>query len=317
MTELASSPTDDAPAKRRRPDTVTVAGWLQAAAAVLLVLAAASVVVEAVRFDAVIDRAVAAVPDADPAEVAAERSTNIAIPSVLVAICLIFAAWLAGCVRPLLRGSGVARLLTLVGGGVGLFLCVVPAPCLAFGAFGFGVAGFASGWEGEPIPEPSAGAGEEAPPWDFYYEESEFYEALYAEPDPVSEVLAASAVLAAVLAILLTVAVLVLLVLPASRRYFGGGHEPPAPVPLIPVPPGLVRPGPIPPPAAGPAPGWPVYPGGYWPAPGTPPPGAAALGTPAPGRPAPGGPASGGPAATGPAPGRPDPSPERSDPPPT
>ncbi|MDG4826432.1 hypothetical protein O7635_31670 [Asanoa sp. WMMD1127] len=199
---------DPAPVERPpRPGSVTVAFWLQLAAAAVLLAVVGSVVVSAVQFDGLVDRAVAAVPDADPAEVSAERTTNLVMSAIMGSLFLLMAAWLLATAAPLRRGSNVARILVFIGAGAHLVLCL--APCVggvAFLPFFF-------------LPEgPADGPPTEGFPTD--WSESRFIETLYSDGAAYQDLLFGSVAVASMIEAVLVIAVVVLVVVPPAHRYF-------------------------------------------------------------------------------------------------
>ena len=221
---------DAAPVRPARPAIVTVAFWLQLAAAAVLLVLIGLVVVEAVRYDGQIDRAVQMVPDADPMEISDERSGNVFGALFIGVPALLLAAWLAATLLPLRRGSNTARILVFVAAGAQLLLylgqgcmgtLLIP---LALGA-GFFEPGF----------DPSEGMPPDGGDW----QQSKFLDTLYAQGDPGGVIFGISGLV--VLA--LTAVVVVLLLLPEAGRWFrpqpAGAHPaafgyglPPVGVPL-------------------------------------------------------------------------------------
>ncbi|GIJ22252.1 hypothetical protein [Micromonospora lutea] len=277
MTATAESSAAVPPPRPPRPGTVTVAFWLQLATVLILLGLIALVVVEAVQWNAAIDRAVQRVPGADPEEVRAERWGSVVMAVVFGVPALLLALWL-GLTAPRVRaGSNTARTMVFVAGGVQLLLCVVQG-CLGAFLIPFGLM-FAmtdGPYIDETYPE------EVPPPVDDYWQESDFSEALYGQTSPF-DVFLPLAGLGVLLVFLLTVAVVLLLALPPAHRWFvpraepaaawprGGGDIPnahlvgyPMPMgyPAYPAPPGhLPHPG-YPPPGH-PLPGYGVPGAGY------------------------------------------------------
>ncbi|MGW5672430.1 hypothetical protein [Micromonospora sp. NPDC003776] len=195
-----------------RPGTVAVAYWLQLATVAVLLALLCVVVVEAVRYDALIDDVLRQVPDADPAEVSAERSGNLFTTLFLGIPALLLAGWLAATALPLRRGSNVARVLVFVAACGQLLLCIVQ------GCGGLLIVPLvmAAGM-GDPEFGP---AGSEGPDGD--WEQSRFLDTLYSRGDEQGVVTAAAGGIGVLLVLALTVAVVVLLLLPESRRWFRG-----------------------------------------------------------------------------------------------
>lgn len=285
MTATAESSAAVPPPRPPRPGTVTVAFWLQLAAVLILLGLVALVVVEAVRWDAAIDRAVQRVPSADPDEVSAERWGGVVMATVFGLPALLLALWL-GLTAPRVRaGSNTARTMVFVAGGVQLLLCVAQG-CI--GAFlipaGVMITMAEAPYIDESYPEGMP------PPDNDIWPESDFSEALYSQRDSF-DVLFPLAGLGVLLVFLLTAAVVLLLALPPAHRWFvprtgpvaawptGGdipnaylvGYPMPmappvAPTPGYPMPPGYPAPSAYPPPgfpspSAYPSP--PGYPPGY------------------------------------------------------
>ncbi|WP_433315503.1 hypothetical protein [Micromonospora chersina] len=235
---------DAAPARPARPGAVTAAYWLQLAAVAVLLVLVCLVVIEAVRYDAQIDEALRRVPDADPTEVSDERAGNVFGSLFLGVPALLLAVWLAATALPLRRGSNVARILVFVAAGGQVLLC------LGQGCVGLLVIplAFAAGL-GDPEVDPSAGDVPDTGAW----AESRFLETLYDQGEP-GVVPTAIGGIGILLVLTLTAAVVVLLLLPDSRRWFGGPTVVPSPV------------GPWPGYAYGYGPGhygWPAPPPGY------------------------------------------------------
>ncbi|MEV2237650.1 hypothetical protein [Micromonospora sp. NPDC049891] len=290
MTATADAPAAVPPPRPPRPGTVTVAFWLQLGTVLILLGLVALVVIEAVQWDAAIDRAVRLVPDADPGEVRAERWSSVTMAAVFGVPALLLALWL-GLTAPRVRaGSNTARTMVFAAGGVQLLLCIVQG-CLGAFLIPFGLAFAVSGapYVDEPYVDESY-PDDVPPPGDDFWQESDFAEALYSQPSPF-DYLFPLAGLGVLLVFLLTAAVVLLLALPPAHRWFVPRTEPAAarppaggdipnshlvgyPVPMgypaYPAPPG----GPVPPGAYPTIPGYPVPPG-YPPLPGHPPLGAA------------------------------------------
>ncbi|WP_326562011.1 hypothetical protein [Micromonospora sp. NBC_01796] len=234
-----------------RPATVTVAGWLVWGVIGVLLAEIVLGVASAVHFAGEIDRA-AALTDPAPSEVSDERVGNIMGLLFTGVPALVFAIWLAICVPPLLRGRNAARILTIVPAGLMLLACCVPAVFgLALGAFLFSGPmtdePSASGpWpESEPGVDPDFPVGPDFPVDPDYpqFEDSEFYDRLYLDSDPVWDLLGMGTPLLALLSFGLAVAVAVLLLTPSANRFFRPPHPPafwpgyPYPVPMF-APPG-------------------------------------------------------------------------------
>jgi hypothetical protein len=217
----------DAPVRPPRPVTVTIAFWLQLATVLVLLGLVALVVTQAVQWDGQIDRAVRAVPDADPDEVRGERWSNVTMAVVLGLPTLLLALWLAATARPVRRGGNVARILVFVAGGVQLVVCCGQS---FVGAFVFPLL-FAFGFDDGPYVEgeyPEEGpVGPEAEIWT----ESKFFEELYSRSDPFDAVLFPLAGLGVLTVLVLTLAVVLLLALPPAHRWFVPRAAPAAPMP--------------------------------------------------------------------------------------
>ncbi|MFR9777955.1 hypothetical protein ACL02O_18115 [Micromonospora sp. MS34] len=208
-----------APARADRPGAITVAYWLQLATVVVLLAVVCAAVIEAVRYNALIDDVLRQVPDADPTEVSEERSGNLFMALFIGVPALLLAGWLAATALPLRRRSNVARILVFVAAGVQLLLCLgqgcgglmIP---LAFFA-GMGDPGYDS--SGGDLPDDGGD-----------WRPSEFLDTLYARGDSMQAVTAVVAGIGILLVLALTVAVVVLLLLPESRRWFRGDSAMPA-----------------------------------------------------------------------------------------
>ncbi|WP_203980542.1 hypothetical protein, partial [Micromonospora phaseoli] len=241
MTATAESPAAVPPSRPPRPGTVTVAFWLQLAAVLLLLGLVALVIVEALQWDAAIDRAVRRVPDADPNEVRAERWNGVTLAVVFGVPALLLALWLALTAPRVRRGSNTARTMVFVAGGLQLLLCVAQG-CLGAFLIPFGIALTVAE---EPYLD------EDLPSDEDFWQESGFIEALYSETGPVDSLLFPLAGLGVLLVFLLTAAVVLLLALPPAHRWFvpraepvnpwrptGGGDIPNAYLANYPMPPG-------------------------------------------------------------------------------
>lgn len=201
-----------------RPTQVTVAFWLQLTAAALLLVLVGAAIAYAVYFDGEISRAAELVPDADPTEVSDERTGNIFMASMIGVPALLLALWLAAAAVPVRRGSNAGRILVFVAAGGQLLFCALQ------GCGGLFVVPFVF-IAGEPeFPEDGETAWEDVP-----WEESEFYDALYSDPDPFFDILFPVAGSGAFLVFMLAVALVLLLALPPANRYFVPRVHAPAP----------------------------------------------------------------------------------------
>ncbi|GIJ08584.1 hypothetical protein Van01_17980 [Micromonospora andamanensis] len=227
MTATAEAPAAVPPPRPPRPGTVTVAFWLQLATVLILLGLIALLVIEAVQWDAAIDRAVRRVPDADPGEVRAERWSSLTMTAVLGVPALLLALWL-GLTAPRVRaGSNTARTMVFVAGGLQLLLCAVQGCIGAFMIpFGLAVAVSDAPYVDEPYVDETYPE-DVPPPGDDFWQESDFAEALYGQPSPF-DLLFPLAGLGVLLVFLLTAAVVLLLALPPAHRWFVPRAEPPA-----------------------------------------------------------------------------------------
>ncbi|MER5332490.1 hypothetical protein [Micromonospora sp. NPDC002717] len=230
------TPPADAPVRPPRPATVTIAFWLQLVTVLVLLGLVALVVTQAIQWDGQIDRAVRAVPDADPDEVSGERWSNVVGAVVLGLPALLLALWLAATALPVRRGGNVARILVFVAGGVQLVVCCGQsfAGMLLFPLlFGLGLS--------EPYAEGEYPDEGPVDPEADFWAESKFIETLYSESDPFDAVLFPLAGLGVSTVLLLTLAVVLLLALPPAHRWFvpraasSAAPPPPAGYALIPV----------------------------------------------------------------------------------
>lgn len=211
-----------------RPAAVTVAAWLVCGVVAVLLIEIVLAVVEAVHFAGVIDRT-AELTDATSGEVDGERFGNVMGLLFTGGPALLFAIWLAVCVPPLLRGRNAARILTMIPAGLTLLMCCVPA------MFGSILALFLLASPVLDEPTASGPWPESDPDYPDYpadpdfsgYEESEFYEVLYSDTDPVFDALSVVTPLLVLLAFGLTVAATVLLLTPPANRFFRPQHQPP------------------------------------------------------------------------------------------
>ncbi|MFG3698772.1 hypothetical protein ACGF5C_12765 [Micromonospora sp. NPDC047620] len=224
------TPPADAPLRPPRPATVTIAFWLQLVAVLVLLGLVALVVTQAIQWDGQIDRAVRAVPDADPDEVRGERWSNVVGAVVLGLPALLLALWLAATALPVRRGGNVARILVFVAGGIQLVVCCGQsfAGVLAFPL----LLGLGLGFD-EPYAEGEYPADGSVDPEADFWAESKFVETLYSESDPFDAVLFPLAGLGVLTVLLLTLAVVLLLALPPAHRWF----VPRAAFPAAPLPP--------------------------------------------------------------------------------
>ncbi|HEX5542469.1 MAG TPA: hypothetical protein VFX60_13060 [Micromonospora sp.] len=250
---MASTP-PAVPVRPARPGTVTVAVYLQLALVGLLLAVVGLAVAHALHYDELIDGAVHAA-DADPATVSNERAHNTMETVLIGGPVLLLAAWFGACAVPLYRGSNVARILTLVAGGLELVACCVPAGAM-FGLIPVMVAVEEArsdeDWAGEPLNQEENSWGEE----------SAFYDALSAGEN---EWFFALGALAMLVAFALCIAIMVLLLTPATNRYVDPRPDPftgawpipthgypighPYPTYVYPADPYPPHPGPVPPPA--------------------------------------------------------------------
>ncbi|MGN9811885.1 hypothetical protein ACTMSW_21310 [Micromonospora sp. BQ11] len=223
------TPPADVPVRPPRPRTVTIAFWLQLTLVAVLLGLVALVVVEAIDWNAQIDRAARAVPNADPDEVSGERVGNV-VTSVLLGLpTLLLAAWMAATALPVRRGGNTARIMVFVGGGAQLLLCMAPACAGMISAPLF----LASGFDEEMYPEEEGGTSVDDP-----WSESRFIEALYDSPNPFDQVLFPLAAVGILTVLTLTAAIVLLLALPPAHRWFVPHTTAPTPpVPFAPLPP--------------------------------------------------------------------------------
>lgn len=225
------------PTRPPRPTFVTVASWFQIAAAVILLLLVGLMVAGAVHFDGQIDRAASLVPNADPAEVASERSGNVVMTVIPAVLALLLAGWLGGCVVPVRRGSNTGRILVFVAGGVQLLLCFGQA-CAGALVIPLVIA-TAVGTGSPPPAEPPPGADGYVP-----WEQSEFARVLYSHPDPLSDLLSLVVGVEMLAVLVLSAAVVLLLAMPPANRFFVPRAAPALPTWPQPTPYGyLVPPG--------------------------------------------------------------------------
>jgi hypothetical protein len=201
-------PPAEAPYRPARPSSVTVAFWLQLAVVVVLLLLIGLLIWHAVHWDAKIDRAARAVPDAHPAEVDSERFGNVIMSSMLGGLALLPAIGLAVTAPFVRQGHNAARILVFVAAGVPVLFGIGPG-CVgaAFIPLAFVAA--------PPVEEPPPGSGT-----DGGWPESEFLNELYGNPDPADDTFLAAGWLGAGMVFVLIVAVVLLLALPPANRYF-------------------------------------------------------------------------------------------------
>ncbi|SCL57459.1 hypothetical protein [Micromonospora peucetia] len=229
------TPPADAPVRPPRPVTVTIAFWLQLVAVLALLALVALLVTQAIQWDGQIDRAVRAVPDADPDEVRGERWINVTMTVVVGLPTLLLALWLAATAVPVRRGGNTARIMVFVAGGLQLAVCLCQG---LFGALVFPLF-FVLGFEEGPYVEGEYPDGDSAAPEADIWAESKFSEALYAGPDTFDAVLFPLAGVGVLTVLLLTFAVVLLLALPPANRWFVPRTEslavPPTAYPVFPV----------------------------------------------------------------------------------
>ncbi|WBB55895.1 hypothetical protein [Verrucosispora sp. WMMD573] len=273
MTATAEAPAAVPPPHPPRPGTVTVAFWLQLATVVILLGLVTLLVLAAIDWNHAVDQAVRQVPNADPHEVRAERFNSVMMAAVFGVPALLLALWL-GLTAPRVRaGSNTARVMVFVAGGVQLLLCVAQGCAGALVIpFGLAVAMTEGPYVDESYPE------DVPPPDDEFWQESDFFEALYDQPTSF-DMFFPLVGLGVLLVFLFTAAVVLLLALPPAHRWFVPRAEPAAAwppgrdipnaylvghtVPMgYPAPPGVpVLPSYPPPP--GYPPGYPTPPPGY------------------------------------------------------
>jgi hypothetical protein len=136
-----------------RPATATVAVWLQGAAVLLSLLMIMVVWSAHVRWVDLINQVSRSVPGVDPAAVAAERESDLAVTIVATVLLGLAVLWFAGTLVPMWRGSNGARIVSLVGSGlVGLGGFVLT--CAGFG-LGLLFAGLFMSVPMEPMPDGS------------------------------------------------------------------------------------------------------------------------------------------------------------------
>ncbi|MFC0005156.1 hypothetical protein [Micromonospora siamensis] len=201
--------TEDPPVRPPRPHVVTVAFWLQIALVTVLLLLVALVVWHAFYWNGEIDRALAAVPDADPAEVAGERSSNVVPSAVLGGLAVLVALGWGITAIGVRRGSNPARITTFVLGGALALLCIGPGCSGALLVPFFMIAGDPEG-DYDEYDDPGADPGE-----------SKFLDTLYSSSTYGSDDLFFGlGGIGVLLVVGLTIAVVVLLLTPTANRWF-------------------------------------------------------------------------------------------------
>ncbi|MBQ1050468.1 hypothetical protein KBX50_18575 [Micromonospora sp. C51] len=222
MTATAEAPAAVPPPRPPRPGTVTVAFWLQLATVVILLGLVTLLVLAAIDWNHAVDQAVRQVPNADPDQVRAERWNSVMMAAVFGVPALLLALWL-GLTAPRVRaGSNTARVMVFVAGGVQLLLCVAQGCAGAFLIpFGLAFAMAEGPYVDESYPE------DVPPPDDEFWQESDFIEALYDQPNPF-DMFFPLVGLGVLLVFLLTAAVVLLLALPPAHRWFVPRAEPAA-----------------------------------------------------------------------------------------
>jgi hypothetical protein len=240
-----------APARGPRPATVTTALILQYVVAGLLLLAGGLILWEAVSYNALIDEA-AGVPGASQVDASAARAENRVFGGVPAALVLLLAGWQVTSALLMRRGNNVARFLGLVGMAVPTTLGLLSLCGLGFFAVTFFAAQTSAGdpFAEGPYPEDFEGT---LPDPDSYYYDDAFYarlDDLVAARD--TTVVDIGLPLLIIVAIFLMITAFVLLVTPATNRWFrtpdelprpwspafaGHGTPPPFPMPHHPVPP--------------------------------------------------------------------------------
>jgi hypothetical protein len=218
-----------------RPTQVRVAFWLQIGAAVLLLGIVGLAIAQAVHYDHEISRVAALVPDADPAEVSGERSSNVFGTLVIGVPALLLAAWLAATAVPALRGSNVARILVFVAGGGVLLLGVMQ---ICGGAL---FLQFLFAFDNGDVTSDNGGGNGDVVVASDPFADSKFIDTLYSDTDTFTGVFFLTAAFSAFAVLLIIGAVVLLLALPPAHRYFVPRAAPPASA--WPVHPGV---GPVP-----------------------------------------------------------------------
>lgn len=223
MTTPFISPVDVAAADRGpRPATVTVAAAFQAAAVALLLTVLGLAWAAYAQYDGWIDEAAAAT-HASAADISGERTSNLVGTIIASVIVLLMVVWFAVLLRPMLRGSNVGRVLSVVGAFAlpGLALVGTLLSCV-FGALLFMV--LADGGAGF---DPVAGdfPGEEfSSDYSFQDKLLEMQSSQFSWSDPIGMIILPLLVL--------LVAVGVLLVIPPTNRWFNPSKQVAKPFPV-------------------------------------------------------------------------------------
>ncbi|WP_033337538.1 hypothetical protein [Catenuloplanes japonicus] len=223
-----------------RPATVTTALVLQYVVAGLLLVAGALVLWEGIGYNALINDA-ASVAGASQTDAAAERLMNWSGTGVAVSLIVLLAGWLLTNTLLMARGANVARILNLVGLGAPIGMAVL-ALCGSGVAASFATVSLGGSedplgsdpWAEQPFPEDFEGG---LPSPDSYYHADAFNARL---TDLLEErntaVFDVGLPLVAIITVFLAVAVFVLLVVPASNRWFSPGGDRPRPRRFTPPP---------------------------------------------------------------------------------
>ncbi len=205
-----------------RPATVAVAGWLQAAVVLLAASLIPGVWYMHARWTRLIDEAARTTPGADPDIVAVERDSSLYAAIAMTVVAGLVVLWFGATLRPLWRGSNLARVLSAVGSGL-----------IGLGGFALNCCGFAVLpllFLLPEVPEPVDPAlGDPAAPLPDgpFFDEDPFTERLYELSDRDLAWLDGLVPLLGGLAMMLLVAIFVLLVVPPSNRWFS--PRPPQP----------------------------------------------------------------------------------------
>jgi len=207
-----------APERGPRPATVTIAAAFQATAVLMLLAAVAFAWLARAQYDGFADRA-AELVRVSPGELDSEHTANLVMAIVFTVLAGAGAIWFGVTLRPLLRGSNVARIVAAIGAfgvpGVGLVLTIGSCVSGLFFAMLFAAAPFEE--------DPYGGSYDDGSIEDFPGD-SPFQNKLYELQDSAPFTWSTLLPIVGMLAMCALAVVAVLLVIPPTNRWFNPGR---------------------------------------------------------------------------------------------